>query len=82
MKKIIMPLAAALICFAACGRKEQPAPQPAGQITQTATIEKPVPGYNKKSTYFKLPNAAGGEIDLASYAGKSVVVMFFTETCP
>ena len=38
--------------------------------------------YEKKETYFKLNNAAGGVIDLASYAGKPVLVLFFTETCP
>lgn len=38
--------------------------------------------YEKKETYFKLKNAAGGVIDLAAYAGKPVIVFFFTETCP
>lgn len=38
--------------------------------------------YEKKETYFKLGNAAGGTLDLASYAGKPVFVFFFTETCP
>lgn len=38
--------------------------------------------YEKKDTYFKLKNAAGGIIDLASYSGKPVLVFFFTETCP
>lgn len=31
---------------------------------------------------FRLPGAAGGTIDLASYAGKPVMFMFFTEGCP
>lgn len=31
---------------------------------------------------FSLPGAAGGTIDLASYAGKPVMFMFFTEGCP
>lgn len=31
---------------------------------------------------FRLPGAAGGEIDLAAYAGKPVMFMFFTENCP
>ncbi|MHB0996579.1 MAG: peroxiredoxin family protein [Elusimicrobiales bacterium] len=31
---------------------------------------------------FRLPGAAGGTIDLASYAGKPVMFMFFTENCP
>lgn len=38
--------------------------------------------YEKKETYFKLKNAAGGVIDLAAYSGKPVFVFFFTETCP
>lgn len=82
MKRTLLPLAAALLFFAACGKKEETAAPPPGQITAAAPIEKPVPGYNNKSTYFKLPGAAGGQIDLASYAGKPVMLMFFTETCP
>jgi peroxiredoxin len=31
---------------------------------------------------FTLPAAAGGKISLASYAGKPVLLMFFTESCP
>lgn len=31
---------------------------------------------------FRLPGAAGGTVDLASYAGKPVLFMFFTESCP
>lgn len=31
---------------------------------------------------FRLPGADGGTIDLASYAGKPVLFMFFTENCP
>lgn len=38
--------------------------------------------YQKRETYFKLRNAAGGVIDLAAYAGKPVFVFFFTENCP
>ena len=34
------------------------------------------------AAYFRLPAANGGELDLASYSGKPVMVMFFTETCP
>lgn len=33
-------------------------------------------------TYFSLPSMDGGKIDLKDYAGKPVMVMFFTETCP
>lgn len=38
--------------------------------------------YEKKETWFSLPNIAGGRIDLADYGGKAVMVMFFTESCP
>lgn len=31
---------------------------------------------------FRLPAAKGGEIDLAAYAGKPVMLIFFTESCP
>jgi len=88
MKKTLL-LSAALIAASACGGKEQPA-QPAqsgnqGPAAQAAA--KPLSAghagaYKKKDTYFKLPSAAGGDIDLAAYAGKPVLVMFFTETCP
>ena len=44
--------------------------------------EEPKKAYEKKETYFSLPNSAGGQVDLADYAWKPVLVMFFTETCP
>ena len=50
-----------------------------GNVTATKGAEKP---YVRNESYFKLPNHKGGEIDLASYAGKPVMLMFFTETCP
>ncbi len=51
------------------------APQDSGKPAKAAA-------YEKKETYFKLGNAAGGTVDLASYSGKPVLVFFFTETCP
>ena len=85
MKNFMLPLAASALLLAACGKKEQPAaqtePQPA-QAQPAQAQAAPAAGYAKKETYFKLPNAAGGELDLAAYAGKPVLVMFFTETCP
>ena len=36
----------------------------------------------RSSAYFKLPDYKGGEIDLAAYTGKPVMLMFFTEGCP
>lgn len=89
MKNRLLSLAAAALLLAACGKKEQPAPAPEAPDAKTAQAAKasapsraPAAPYARKDTYFKLPGAAGGEIDLASYAGKPVLVMFFTETCP
>jgi len=88
MSNRILSLAAAALLFAACGKKEQPAPgttapaQEAAREQAPAAAKKAGASYVKKDTYFALPNSAGGEIDLAAYAGKPVLVMFFTETCP
>jgi len=38
--------------------------------------------YQKKDTYFVLPNRNGGKIDLAAYEGKSVALIFFANYCP
>jgi thiol-disulfide isomerase/thioredoxin len=78
MKNKILTVAAAALLLAACGKKEQPAPAADAQ----AGAAQAGAGYQKKATYFKLPAAAGGELDLAAYAGKPVLVMFFTESCP
>jgi len=88
MKRAILSIAAALFVLAACGKKEQPAAEPQPQAAEASQAQAaPVKnaenaGYVQKDTYFKLPASAGGEIDLASYAGKPAIVMFFTETCP
>ncbi len=67
MKYATLALASAVLIFtSACGKKDQPAGD----------------GRQNQKTYFRLPNAAGGEIDLAAYSGKPVMLMFFTETCP
>lgn len=78
MKRQSLALTAVFFVLAACGGKEQPAVR-TGDAARTAPAD---PSYVKKDTYFRLPNAAGGELDLASYSGKPVLVMFFTETCP
>ncbi|MDA8243386.1 MAG: TlpA disulfide reductase family protein [Elusimicrobia bacterium] len=78
MKKTILAITAAA-ALAACG-KEQPAPQ--APTTPPSAGANVAEGYAKKDTYFRLPGASGGEIDLAAYSGKPVLVMFFTETCP
>ncbi|MBU2573360.1 MAG: TlpA family protein disulfide reductase [Elusimicrobia bacterium] len=80
----------------ACKKAE--APKETGQAVVAATVEtEPVTGtpqakkappketknaYEKKDTYFKLPDCAGGGIDLADYGGNPVMLMFFAETCP
>lgn len=83
MKKTLFSLAAASLLLAACGKKEQPAPETQAQaVTGEAKIA-PAAAYSKGDTYFKLPLAtAKGDLDLADYAGKPVLFMFFTETCP
>lgn len=81
MKKTLLSLAAAALVLAACGEKERPAADSADQAAGTARAAE-TGAYEKKDTYFKLPSASGGDLDLAAYAGKPVMVMFFTETCP
>ncbi|OGR78036.1 MAG: hypothetical protein A2X32_07875 [Elusimicrobia bacterium GWC2_64_44] len=76
--RLILTAAAALLLTACGGKKDQPAPAP--EVKEPAAVQ--TASYVKKITYFRLPGAAGGEVDLASYAGKPVLVMFFTETCP
>lgn len=78
MKRTILAITAVFFALAACGKKEQPLARTEG----TAQAAPTDPSYVKKDTYFRLPNAAGGDLDLASYSGKPVLVMFFTETCP
>ena len=93
MKKTIIALvalafAAAFAYFGPLALK-QPGAIPAQgtpevQADTNAAAGKPAKAaaYEKKETYFKLKNAAGGELDLAAYSGKPVFVFFFTETCP
>ena len=87
MRKIFFA-AAMIAAAAACGKKEQPVPpSPAeAQAAQPAPSKngqaKAPQAYKRTDAYFRLPSASGGEIDLASYAGRPVLLMFFTETCP
>ena len=60
-------------------RAEITAQDAAGPGRGTTATEKT---YIKQESYFKLPDCKGGEIDLASYAGKPVMLMFFTASCP
>ncbi|MCK4935360.1 MAG: TlpA family protein disulfide reductase [Elusimicrobiales bacterium] len=48
------------------------------KIIKTGKIKTP---YQKKETYFSLPNRNGGTIDLANYADKPVILIFFAEYC-
>lgn len=82
MKRTALALTAVFFVLAACGKKELPLEQSEKQTAGSAQPAQAGGSYVKKDTYFKLPNAAGGEIDLAAYAGKPAIVMFFTETCP
>ncbi|MBI4801544.1 MAG: TlpA family protein disulfide reductase [Elusimicrobia bacterium] len=58
--------------------------EPVSETTQTkkGPAKETKKAYVKKETHFKLPDCAGGEVDLADYGGKPVMLMFFTETCP
>ncbi|OGS52751.1 MAG: hypothetical protein A3J79_05315 [Elusimicrobia bacterium RIFOXYB2_FULL_62_6] len=63
------------------------APAPAAKQPEAAPAKAQTPAaapkaYEKQDTYFTLPDTAGGQMDLAAYAGKPVLLMFFTETCP
>jgi peroxiredoxin len=49
------------------------------KITKTVKTETP---YQKKDTYFSLPNRNGGKIDLENYKGKPVALIFFANYCP
>ena len=60
----------------------QAAPASPAAAPAVAPAKAPEKAYVKNSSYFKLPNCKGGDIDLASYAGKPVMLIFFTETCP
>ena len=76
----ITAIAAMAACFA-CKGKETPV-QEITAVVKTETASAVKTPYSKKGTYFNLPAVTGGQIDLASYAGKPVLFMLFTETCP
>jgi len=77
MKKILLIVAATLF-IASCSKKGEETNNQAQQQTQTSSTS----DYQKTDFYFKLPDKDGGEIDLANFKGKPVMVMFFTENCP
>ncbi|KAF0126829.1 MAG: alkyl hydroperoxide reductase [Elusimicrobia bacterium] len=78
---IILPAA---LLAAGCGKCQEPgaAMQKAAEAAVEATPSAATPGYVKGPTWFNLPDHKGGRLDLAAYAGKPVMIKFFTETCP
>jgi peroxiredoxin len=82
MKKIqILALTAGYVLafgYYGCKKNETPA------VEKTVQAETPeaAGAYTRKNTYFKLPDYKGGDIELSAYAGKPVMLMFFTEHCP
>ena len=74
---IVLPAA---LLAAGCGG----APEDGMEKAAEASVEAgpAAAGYVKGPTYFNLPDHKGGRLDLAAYAGRPVMVMFFTETCP
>lgn len=88
-----MSMAGYLLAFGHYGCKMREVPENETPALQTTVQAKALPAqkpaaraeekkYEKKDSYFKLPDYKGGEIDLATYAGKPVMLMFFTESCP
>ncbi len=94
--KILILTAAYVIVFSSygCKKNDQPKPEAGGTRTETAItqttaahakgtkVKEQKKAYISNESYFKLPLYKGGEIDLASYAGKPMMLMFFTEGCP
>jgi peroxiredoxin len=39
-------------------------------------------GFSKPAPAFSLPETDGGQVDLASYAGRPVLLVFWTTSCP
>lgn len=79
--KEVVPAVSATVEARPADEPAPPAKQPVAAPVKTPAGE-PAKAYEKKDTYFSLPNSAGGQVDLADYAWKPVLVMFFTETCP
>ena len=71
-----------VLAFGYYGCKKSEAPAAGGPAVESSVqAEKPGTAAGQ-GTYFKLPDYKGGEIDLAKYTGKPVMLLFFTETCP
>lgn len=76
MKKIIAVLLITVVVISCSKKKEEEKSSPDTQTSASAS------SYTITDFYFKLPLYNGGEIDLKDFAGKPVLVMFFTENCP
>ncbi|MBI4656435.1 MAG: TlpA family protein disulfide reductase [Elusimicrobia bacterium] len=82
MKKVLNLTICSILIAAVygCNKKDKSGEQT--NQTQTAQQESGKTSYVKKATHFTLPDRTGGIIDLADYAGKPVMVVFFAEYCP
>ncbi|HOW89674.1 MAG TPA: TlpA disulfide reductase family protein [Elusimicrobiales bacterium] len=81
--KILLLTAGYTLAFAYTGCKKADVPETDAALAVESTVQAGTPsGYARKETYFKLPEHKGGEVDLSAYAGKPVMLMFFTEACP
>ena len=74
MKKIII-LSLSIFILISCSKKET-------ETNTNQTSSTSISDYQKTEFYFRLPSKDGGEIDLANYKGKPILIMFFTENCP
>ena len=58
-----------------------PAQDKPGAVSQNAAAPAK-PAYEKKNTWFSLKDYSGKTVDLADYAGRPVLVIFFASWCP
>ena len=65
-----------------CAQGEAPVAVSSAAVAPAQAPAPEKPAYVKKDTYFSLNGYDGVNVDLASYAGKPVLVMFFTSYCP
>ena len=81
----VIALALAVLAIAACGEASEPtaeAPTATGDSADPTAVARPADGEGpspaaRVAPAFKLPNAAGETVSLASYAGEKNVVLVF-----